>query len=100
MDARLRQDVYGVVGSLEFRGNCSSAMGYLYCVASDGNSVSTGMACHNIDEITPDEWDGYLDLDKKGYPAGSYDLNNKRSFNTLMNRMRRTPEEDTCSRPW
>ena len=77
-----KKDALSVCGSI-YRWNAPHAIGYLYNPTRDGREVAEGMYCDRVDEIDPKRWTYFYSFEDKTF----YDLENERSFKTLMNKV-------------
>lgn len=79
MKESLKRDVLNTVGSI-YALNSPNAIGYLFNENKSGDEIICGMYCNRVDEIDPARWGWFYSK------AGNfYNLDNTRSFNTLMN---------------
>jgi len=84
-----KADALAVCGDI-YRMNAPHAIGYLYNPTRDGKEVSVGMYCDRVSEIDPERWTYFVDLSPHlECEVRFYDLENKRMYNTLMNKLQR-----------
>lgn len=79
-----KADALAVCGSI-YRFNAPHAFGYLYIPTRDGREVLEGMYCSRFSEIDPTRWAFFYRFKDKTF----YNLDNERSYNTLMNKLNR-----------
>jgi hypothetical protein len=79
-----KQNALNVCRSI-YRMNAPYAIGYLYIPTRDGREVLEGMYCNRRTEIDPKRWSFFYRFEDKTF----YNLDNERSYNTLMNKLQR-----------